>query len=158
MASSKYMQALLGVLASGRRRKPVYIRQQALVSKLYPYFFEDTPVTAGLGIYETSIIALAVEQGIVDGASIQFGLFGLEVRQLTSTNIINDTPILTNLGFHELTVKDIQIKYSDGFDDVVSTSFNLHALDVTRLAIPVDQIDEPVQCLMNFYEVNIYAP
>ena len=40
--SSRYMQGLLGVIASGRRRKPVYIRQQALVSKLYPFFFEES--------------------------------------------------------------------------------------------------------------------
>lgn len=40
--SSRYMQALLGVIASGRRRKPVYIRQQALVSLLYPYFYNET--------------------------------------------------------------------------------------------------------------------
>jgi len=38
--SSRYMQGLLGVIASGRRRKPVYIRKQALVSFIYPVFIK----------------------------------------------------------------------------------------------------------------------
>uniref|UniRef100_UPI0040487134 hypothetical protein n=1 Tax=Rheinheimera sp. TaxID=1869214 RepID=UPI0040487134 len=67
--SSRYMQGLLGVIASGRRRKPVYIRQQALVSQLYPIFeseFSKTKlpvllsgelvrVLVNLGVYEESV-------------------------------------------------------------------------------------------------------
>lgn len=45
MKSSKALLTLFGVIASGRRRKPVYIRQQALVSQLYPVFLSESPVS-----------------------------------------------------------------------------------------------------------------
>lgn len=46
--SSRYLQALFGVIASGRRRKPVYIREQALVSQLYPVFNAPESVAPAL--------------------------------------------------------------------------------------------------------------
>lgn len=39
---SKVLSALVGVITSGIRRRPEHIRQQALVSFLYPYYFEDS--------------------------------------------------------------------------------------------------------------------
>lgn len=49
------LAALLAVLSSSTRRKPDYIRKQALVSLLYPYFFEDASRIIQ-GIYEAELI------------------------------------------------------------------------------------------------------
>ena len=38
------LAALLAVLSSGTRRRPEYIRQKALVSLLYPYYFSEEVV------------------------------------------------------------------------------------------------------------------
>jgi hypothetical protein len=53
--NNSILAALFGILSSGTRRKPEYIRQQALVSLLYPYFFKEA-FNSHNGLYAVNLV------------------------------------------------------------------------------------------------------
>jgi hypothetical protein len=83
------LAALLAVLSSSTRRKPEYIRQQALVSQLYPYFFEDA-LAAGSEFVGGRVFGV-VDSGDVADITAAFG--GGELRSVVIN--YNDWPIET---------------------------------------------------------------
>ena len=87
--SSRYMQGLLGVIASGRRRKPVYMRQQALVSKLYPFFIKTDSVISADVVYGFELIYIKppveLDAGLVDSVVSSDLVYGFTLAQTLVT-------------------------------------------------------------------------
>ena len=103
--NNSVLAALLAVLSSSTRRKPEYIRQQALVSLLYPYFFKEAfnnhnglyavnlvyvkpPVVFdshektvnGNGIFSVLLRSTRVEHPVIEGMSQVNGIFSIDIK------------------------------------------------------------------------------
>lgn len=76
------LAALLAVLSSGTRRKPEYIRQQALVSLLYPYLPPAETLLVQDSIYSFDVIFIEppIEYGYSDSLQVVDSVYQIFVR------------------------------------------------------------------------------
>ena len=83
--------ALLAVLSSGTRRKPDYIRQQALVSFMYPYFQPAEKLAAQDTVYDFSVIYVPppifyeAEAETIQAIDSVYQVFAKSIRQEVNT-------------------------------------------------------------------------
>lgn len=151
MASSKYMQALLAVLASGTRRKPVYIRQQALVSKLYPNVFTDT-INVGASLFEFSTQVTAKSFASEDAVGVAASLYLFEVRQPVYDYFGNDAVSVTSSVFM-FEVKQPVIQKT--FDDSVAVTSSVHSFIVDAIGLPYQLDAEAVVVTSSLFEFSV---
>lgn len=76
------LAALLAVLSSGTRRKPDYIRQQALVSLLYPYLPPAETLWVQDSIYAVDVIFIEppIEYGYSESIQVVDSIYQVFVR------------------------------------------------------------------------------
>ena len=139
--SSRYMMALFGVIAGGRRRQPTYIRREALVSKLYPYLFSE-----GAANYAqlTELCFDSVGRELTDTELSQAvgELIDFSVRPLVNEQFANDE-LSTQASLHLFQVKALVAEYS--LIEATLTNSFLNEFGVEQVAVPLNAEQEAVQ-------------
>ena len=110
MKTTTVLNTLIGVIAATSRRKTIYIRQQALVSQLYPVF-SDESFTVSSKIVQEGKIEPPYEDFFTTGAGLLSGGF---VKSSTLYYTIPDTDTYGNLAGTILTggiIKSTAIRY-----------------------------------------------
>ena len=133
--SSHYLQALFGVLAGGTRRKPRYLKQQALVSKIYPYFDAEA-----FGVSSIGLSGGVLSKPYLDSATFTSSILtGGSVRALrVEYESGNETLQLSSWIIEGGNIKNTRVDYDAG-NEPLQLSSSLRAGGViTAIAIRYD--------------------
>lgn len=136
--SSRYMQGLLGVIASGRRRKPVYIRQSTLVSKLYPYYYTEK-ASASVAISDVAVLALGSAAEFSDKAQS-----AVTIETLTIFSPIKVSTTVEGLN-SAVTINDfsvMDVTQIAQFSDNADASITIESLSIETVAIVTNVVPE----------------
>lgn len=151
--SSRYLQALFGVIAGSTRRRPVYIRQQALVSQLYPIFFEES-LLAATNLYDLSLTAIGRVIELEEGLLSQTSLYAFEVRPLITEYSVGLESLHSNTALYELALTSVVKPIVPSAETLVAQTA-VYAFSVTPLGVPYSEPSETLLASTALYELYI---
>lgn len=102
------LAALVAVLSGGTRRKPEYIRQQALVSLLYPYFIKQEVIQLNNSIHGFDVIYVKppTEKTINENINVVNSIESISLKSIVTTLTVDEELILNNT-IHAVFAKEI---------------------------------------------------
>lgn len=147
------LAALLAVLSSGTRRQPVYIRQQALVSQLYPMIFEES-LLAATNLYDLSLTTIGKVSELEEFLLSQTSLYAFEVRPLITEYSVELEGLHSNTALYELAVTSVVKPITPDVETLVAQTA-VYAFSVTPLGVVYSETPETIVASTALYELYI---
>ena len=154
--NNSVISTLFNVLSSSTRRKPVYIRQQALVSLLYPYFFKDTSKVIQ-EIYEADLIYIPPppEIDVEDLSLVDQFIYSAELKSILVGYPIEDAQIAQQ-SIYSANFASILVNYA--VTDPISINQNIYSVAFSLIGLYIDFGAEVSGVEQSIYQAYFGAP
>lgn len=142
---------LFAVLMGGKRRKPLVRR--ALVSLLYPVFFEES-LLAATDLHDFSLTPIGRVVELEEGLSSQTSLYAFEVRPLITEYSVESESLQANTALYELALTSV-VKPIEADAETLVAQTTVYGFSVIPLGVLYSEPSETLLASTTLYEFYI---